>query len=93
MQVGFIGLGNMGRPMAANLVRKGFHVRVHDVARDRVRALETLGAAPAADVRDVATRERRHLHDAAGLGERDAKSSAAAAASSSTVALARRSST
>jgi 4-hydroxybutyrate dehydrogenase/sulfolactaldehyde 3-reductase len=53
--VGFIGLGNMGRPMAANLVRKGFHVRVHDVARDRVRALETLGAAPAADVRDVAT--------------------------------------
>lgn len=54
MQVGFIGLGNMGRPMAANLCRKGFHLRVHDVRRDRVQALEALGAEPAADVPGVA---------------------------------------
>ncbi|MFI5178063.1 MAG: NAD(P)-dependent oxidoreductase [Vicinamibacterales bacterium] len=55
MTIGFIGLGNMGRPMASNLVRKGFHVRAHDVVRDRVRALEALGADSAADVRGVAT--------------------------------------
>ena len=28
--VGFIGLGRMGRPMATNLLRKGFDVTVHD---------------------------------------------------------------
>src|ERR1022692_1501469 len=53
-QIGFIGLGNMGRPMAANLCRKGFPLRVHDVRREPVVALEALGAQPAADVRDVA---------------------------------------
>jgi 4-hydroxybutyrate dehydrogenase/sulfolactaldehyde 3-reductase len=54
MTIGFIGLGNMGRPMASNLARKGFSLRVYDVERDRVRALEALGAQPAADVRGVA---------------------------------------
>jgi 3-hydroxyisobutyrate dehydrogenase len=29
--VGFIGLGNMGRPMAANLCRGDLHVLVHDI--------------------------------------------------------------
>jgi 4-hydroxybutyrate dehydrogenase/sulfolactaldehyde 3-reductase len=54
MKIGFIGLGNMGRPMASNLARKGFNVRVHDVDRDRVRALEALGAESAVDARGVA---------------------------------------
>ena len=31
MTVGFIGLGNMGRPMASNLARKGFPLVVFDV--------------------------------------------------------------
>ena len=30
-KVGFIGLGNMGRPMALNLARHGFSLVVHDV--------------------------------------------------------------
>jgi len=51
MNVGFIGLGNMGRPMAANLCRNGFQVCVHDVRHEPVRALEALGATSAADVR------------------------------------------
>lgn len=54
MNVGFIGLGNMGRPMASNLVRKGLRVCVYDVVRDRVKGLEALGAASTADVRGVA---------------------------------------
>ena len=44
MRIGFIGLGNMGRPMASNFVRKGFRVCVHDVVPAPVRALEALGA-------------------------------------------------
>lgn len=54
MKVGFIGLGNMGRPMASNLVRKGTDVVVHDVNAEPVRALSGLGARPAADVADLA---------------------------------------
>jgi 4-hydroxybutyrate dehydrogenase/sulfolactaldehyde 3-reductase len=43
--IGFIGLGNMGRPMAANLVRKGFSVHVHDLNQAAVAQLVALGAA------------------------------------------------
>ena len=38
MTVGFIGIGNMGWPMAANLVRAGFDVAVHDADSQRVAA-------------------------------------------------------
>jgi len=43
-RIGFIGLGNMGRPMASNLVRKGSDVIVCDVHPDPVAALARLGA-------------------------------------------------
>src|SRR5579862_8262854 len=52
--IGFIGLGNMGRPMAANLCRKGFPVRVYDVNPVPVAALVALGARAGASVADVA---------------------------------------
>jgi 4-hydroxybutyrate dehydrogenase/sulfolactaldehyde 3-reductase len=42
--VGFIGLGNMGKPMASNLVRKGSDVIVCDVNPEPVAALARLGA-------------------------------------------------
>lgn len=29
--IGFIGLGNMGLPMSANLVKKGFNVKAFDL--------------------------------------------------------------
>src|SRR5215471_8228732 len=44
MNVGFIGLGRMGRPMSSNLCRKGFQLFVHDVNLDAVRELEQLKA-------------------------------------------------
>jgi len=53
-RIGFIGLGNMGRPMASNLVRKGFPVVAFDVNPARVRQLEQLGARAAADCAAVA---------------------------------------
>ena len=34
-RIGFVGLGNMGAPMARNLVRAGFDVRVRDADPDR----------------------------------------------------------
>ena len=53
-RVGFIGLGNMGRPMASNLCRKGFAVIVHDVNQEPVDHLRQLGAGCAAGCREIA---------------------------------------
>ena len=52
LTLGFIGLGNMGAPMAANLARAGRRLLVHDVAGTRERAPS--GAALAEDNRAVA---------------------------------------
>jgi 4-hydroxybutyrate dehydrogenase/sulfolactaldehyde 3-reductase len=53
-RIGFIGLGNMGRPMAANLVRKGETLTVHDVVEAPVSALVELGARAASSAAGVA---------------------------------------
>jgi 2-hydroxy-3-oxopropionate reductase len=47
-RVGFIGLGLMGKPMAANLVRAGHRVAVHNRSRPAVEQLVSLGASDAA---------------------------------------------
>ena len=48
MRIGFIGLGNMGRPMAANLARAGQDLVVYDLDRGFVDGfVEEFGAAPA----------------------------------------------
>jgi 3-hydroxyisobutyrate dehydrogenase-like beta-hydroxyacid dehydrogenase len=47
MQIGFVGLGSMGGPMAANLVMAGFDVTVHDRDSARVASLVERGARPA----------------------------------------------
>jgi 4-hydroxybutyrate dehydrogenase / sulfolactaldehyde 3-reductase len=52
--IGFIGLGNMGRPMASNLCRKGFPLVVRDVNPVPVQQLEQLGARRAVDDAAVA---------------------------------------
>lgn len=43
-RVGFIGLGNMGKPMAENLARAGFPITVSDLKPGPVADLVTLGA-------------------------------------------------
>jgi 2-hydroxy-3-oxopropionate reductase len=48
--VGFVGLGIMGTPMAANLVRAGYRVRGHDVDPRRVEQLVAAGGAAAGSV-------------------------------------------
>lgn len=55
-QVGFIGLGNMGKPMALNLLRKGYSVTVHDISELKVAELVRVGASPADCCAEVASR-------------------------------------
>ncbi|TDD02579.1 NAD(P)-dependent oxidoreductase [Nonomuraea deserti] len=53
MNIGFIGLGIMGSPMAANLVKAGHAVTGYDVSADRVEQLAGLGGKGAAGVVDA----------------------------------------
>ncbi|GJD62676.1 NAD(P)-dependent oxidoreductase [Methylobacterium frigidaeris] len=48
MDVGFLGLGRMGRPMALNLVRAGHRVRVWNRSPQAAEELRTHGAVPVA---------------------------------------------
>ena len=53
--IGFIGLGAMGRGMAANCVKKGFKLVVHDIRPEPVEALVKLGAKAGGSVAEVAS--------------------------------------
>lgn len=44
MRIGFIGLGIMGKPMAANLLKKGYNIIVNDLNHSAVDELKGLGA-------------------------------------------------
>jgi 3-hydroxyisobutyrate dehydrogenase len=48
MKIGFVGLGNMGAPMARNLLKAGHTLQVFDVSAPAVQALADAGAQPAA---------------------------------------------
>lgn len=54
MRVGFIGLGNMGGPMALNIIRAGHEVVVHDVRRDAAAGHLEAGARWADSPRELA---------------------------------------
>ena len=78
MKVAFIGVGNMGRPMAANLAKAGHELCVFDAAADRAaqvavqigaRALHKVGDAGAAEVIVTMLPDARAVRDVAlGLG-------------------------
>jgi 3-hydroxyisobutyrate dehydrogenase-like beta-hydroxyacid dehydrogenase len=54
-EVGFIGLGRMGFPMARNLARAGYRVHAHDVAPEAIgRAARLAGVVAHPSARDVA---------------------------------------
>jgi len=53
MKVGFIGLGNMGFGMAANLIKAGHEVTVYNRTASKMKALVDQGAHPAAKVTDA----------------------------------------
>jgi 3-hydroxyisobutyrate dehydrogenase len=53
-QIGFVGLGTMGRPMAINLIRAGHRLTVYDLEPAGVQALVTQGAVAASSSRQAA---------------------------------------
>jgi 3-hydroxyisobutyrate dehydrogenase-like beta-hydroxyacid dehydrogenase len=53
MKIGFIGLGNMGSAMAANLLKAGHEVTAYNRSPDKVDALAAQGARPARTVADA----------------------------------------
>lgn len=54
LSVAFIGLGQMGSPMASNILKKGFSVKVFDINPKSVEALVKLGACAATSGADAA---------------------------------------
>jgi 3-hydroxyisobutyrate dehydrogenase len=59
--VGFIGLGNMGRPMALNVARHGFSLVVHDIDAAKVEPLRAQGARVAESAASVAAAAARTI--------------------------------
>jgi UDP-N-acetyl-D-mannosaminuronate dehydrogenase len=85
LRAGFIGLGNQGKPIAANLVAAGFETVVFDVAAGPVAELVAAGAKAAGSPREVGERadvvcvcvpEDRHVREVV-AGERGVLAGAA----------------
>ncbi len=53
-RIGFVGLGMMGEPMAANLQAKGFEVVAYDLREEAVATLVAAGATAASRLEDLA---------------------------------------
>ncbi|MDP2626103.1 MAG: NAD(P)-binding domain-containing protein, partial [Candidatus Rokubacteria bacterium] len=54
MHVGFVGTGNMGRPMAQNILKAGHQLTVYDLSAAATAPLERLGAVRVADLPSLA---------------------------------------
>jgi 3-hydroxyisobutyrate dehydrogenase-like beta-hydroxyacid dehydrogenase len=52
-RVGFIGLGNIGKPMAINVARAGFDVMVYDLREEPLKELAALGAKVARSAKEI----------------------------------------
>lgn len=57
MDIGFIGLGNMGRGMAVNLVKAGHHVTVYNRSPEKLETVVQQGATPACSVAEACAGE------------------------------------
>jgi 3-hydroxyisobutyrate dehydrogenase-like beta-hydroxyacid dehydrogenase len=53
MRVGFIGVGTIGKPMAANVARAGFDLMVYDLREEPLKSLRELGATIAGSPKEV----------------------------------------
>jgi len=53
-QIGFIGLGIMGKPMAKNLIKAGYNLIVYDLVAEAVQEVALTGAQAAHSIADVA---------------------------------------
>ena len=53
MKIAFIGLGNMGGGMAANLVKNGHHVRAFDLSEDALAKAKATGCDTFTDAKEA----------------------------------------
>ena len=53
IKVGIIGVGMMGKPIAENLIRKGFEIIVYDIRTEPLEALQKLGAKVAKSAKEI----------------------------------------
>jgi len=58
-QIGFVGLGIMGRPMVRNLMKAGYSVTVYDIVSEAVEELASEGAIPASSSDEVASKTNK----------------------------------
>jgi 2-hydroxy-3-oxopropionate reductase len=58
MNIGFIGLGIMGKPMARNLIKAGHQLVVYDLNPERVRETAEFGASRGQSAKDAAARSQ-----------------------------------
>lgn len=54
-QIGFVGVGYMGKPMVANLLRSGFKVMTYDVRKKAMEECAALGALTAQSLKQLAS--------------------------------------
>lgn len=54
-KVGFIGVGNMGFPMACNLLKAGYEVYANDLSEERVNMIKEKGAKPCSSQAELAS--------------------------------------
>ena len=54
MKIGFVGLGNMGHPMAKNIIKAGYEVHIYDLRSELGIDLIELGAIEGASIKDIA---------------------------------------
>ena len=55
MNIGFIGIGLMGFPMAKNLLKSGYNLKVYNRSQDKADRLKEFGAEISLSVKDVVT--------------------------------------
>jgi len=53
MRTGYIGLGNMGKPISTNVLKAGFDLMVYDIREEPMRSLAAIGARIARSPREV----------------------------------------
>ena len=55
MQIGFIGIGLMGFPMAKNLLKSGYNLKAFNRSQDKAERLKEFGAAISTSIKEVVT--------------------------------------
>ena len=55
-EIGFVGLGIMGKPMVRNLMKADYNVTVYDIVAEAVEELASEGATPASSATEVASK-------------------------------------